>query len=236
MRPLDRRPAPGIRVDVISQGGLVTGIRLDIRHNDVLIPARGRSQLALRIALQYPKTRITFAPNRRLKRRTFSIAHARVPAECRKPGKIPQRGLHELVKLVPLDRAGSHEETLDGVQKLQVAADTGLQVSRHGVGALVKRDAQAVLLPQVVRWNAEHVGDRYAMLLRQSASGGDAVLAARLEALARAGGLPATLRELGVDRDKLPALAADAAAQWTGTFNPRPFDAAGALEIYEQAY
>jgi alcohol dehydrogenase len=128
----------------------------------------------------------------------------------------------------------------------------------HGV-------AIAVLLPHVVRWNARHVGDRYAMLLRQSASGGEAVrltasakatavrrssgrrrtpdptdqgeqLAGRLDALARAGGLPATLRDLGVARDELPALAADAAAQWTGTCNPRPFDAAGALEIYEEAY
>jgi alcohol dehydrogenase class IV len=34
----------------------------------------------------------------------------------------------------------------------------------------------------------------------------------------------------------LPTLAAEAATQWTGTFNPRPFDAAAALEIYERAY
>ena len=61
-------------------------------------------------------------------------------------------------------------------------------------------------------------------------------LAARLEALARAGGLPATLRDLGVERDALPALAAEAATQWTGTFNPRPFDAAAAQALYERAY
>jgi len=56
-----------------------------------------------------------------------------------------------------------------------------------------------------------------------------------LLALARAGGLPATLRELGVPRDGLSVLAADAATQWTGTFNPRPFDAAAALTLYERA-
>jgi hypothetical protein len=39
-----------------------------------------------------------------------------------------------------------------------------------------------------------------------------------------------------VPRDSLSALATDAAGQWTGTFNPRPFDAAGALELYERAY
>jgi alcohol dehydrogenase len=103
--------------------------------------------------------------------------------------------------------------------------------------------AIAVLLPHVVRWNADHDGDRYATLLRlcgsdSGARGGAAGdrLAARLHALARAGELPVTLRDLGVAREKLAALAAEAATQWTGTFNPRPFDAGGALEIYERAY
>ena len=158
VRPLDRRSAPGIRADIIPQRGLVPGIRFDIRHNDVLVAARGRSQLALRIALHDPKTRMTFAPNRGLKRRTRGIAYARVPAECGKPGKIPQRGLHELVKLVPLDRAGGHVETFDSEQKLQVATDTGLQVSRHGFGALVKRDAQAVLLPTARQQEQRNTG------------------------------------------------------------------------------
>ena len=121
----------------------------------------------------------------------------------------------------------------------------------HGV-------AIAVLLPHVVRWNAGHAADRYAALLRVSEPDEGAVrlpapssaggkpdstdqsagerLAARLDALARAGGLPATLRELGIAREQLPALAAEAATQWTGTFNPRPFDAAGALVLYERAY
>jgi hypothetical protein len=31
-------------------------------------------------------------------------------------------------------------------------------------------------------------------------------------------------------------LAEAAAEQWTGTFNPRPFDASGAREIYEMAW
>ncbi len=50
------------------------------------------------------------------------------------------------------------------------------------------------------------------------------------------GGLPATLRELACRETTCPALARDAAKQWTGTFNPRPFDAAAALHLYERAY
>jgi alcohol dehydrogenase class IV len=104
------------------------------------------------------------------------------------------------------------------------------------------------MLPHVVRWNAGHVGDRYRDLLdvigrpRESASkleppvAAAEQLAARLDALAHAGGLARTLRELGIPRDSLPALAADAATQWTGTINPRPFDEAAALTLYERAY
>jgi alcohol dehydrogenase class IV len=39
-----------------------------------------------------------------------------------------------------------------------------------------------------------------------------------------------------VARDDFAALATDAATQWTGTCNPRPFDAASALELYQRAY
>ena len=91
----------------------------------------------------------------------------------------------------------------------------------HGV-------AIGVMLPHVVRWNEEAVGDRYAELRPD--------LAGFLERLARAGGLPATLRELGASIGDLPALAADAATQWTGTFNPRPFDQTAALVLYRNAY
>jgi alcohol dehydrogenase len=103
----------------------------------------------------------------------------------------------------------------------------------HGV-------AIGVMLPHVVRWNAAHVGQGYAELW--SISGGahepdaGARLADRLAALAFAGGLPATLSNLGIPREDLTSLAADAATQWTGACNPRPFDAQAALALYEVAY
>ena len=100
--------------------------------------------------------------------------------------------------------------------------------------------AIALMLPHVVRWNAEAAGDRYAALLRvagrEAGSRPAERLAERLEELARAGGLPRTLQEIDVARADLPALAADAATQWTGTFNPRPFDASAALALYERAF
>ena len=101
--------------------------------------------------------------------------------------------------------------------------------------------AIAVMLPHVVRWNGDVVGDDYAELLAVAGRPADGFppgerLAGRLIEIARAAHLPGCLQEVGVPRQDLPALAADAAAQWTGTFNPRPFDAAAALSLYERAY
>jgi len=101
--------------------------------------------------------------------------------------------------------------------------------------------ALAMLLPHVVRWNAGIAIERYAALIgspRRRARDEDAAetLALRLEDLARAGGLAMKLSGNGVEERALPELAAQAASQWTGTFNPRPFDAEGAMEIYRAAF
>jgi alcohol dehydrogenase len=99
--------------------------------------------------------------------------------------------------------------------------------------------AIGVMLPHVVRWNAAVVQDRYAELLhtsgREPGERPGERLAARLDELAVAGGLPRTLRELGVVPADLKALASGAAQEWTGTFNPRPFDASAALALYSGA-
>jgi alcohol dehydrogenase len=103
--------------------------------------------------------------------------------------------------------------------------------------------ALAMLLPSVVRWNSAVVGENYAELLRLSTAqagsngkGSFEILAQRLEQLAGAGGLRQSLSKAGVPQADLEMLAAEAATQWTGTFNPRHFDFAGAMEVYEQAY
>jgi alcohol dehydrogenase len=103
--------------------------------------------------------------------------------------------------------------------------------------------AIAMLLPSVVRWNEPVAGARYRELLDLSSAAGSPPrdqptesLARRLEELATAGGLGSSLRESGVVPMDLPALAAEAAEQWTGNFNPRPFDITGAIEVYEWAF
>jgi alcohol dehydrogenase len=98
--------------------------------------------------------------------------------------------------------------------------------------------ALAAVLPYVVRWNGPFAADRYAALLGADlgAEQSTETLARRLEALIASAGLNGPLRQRGIETDALPQLAELAAQQWTGTFNSRPFDAAGALEIYRRAY
>ena len=103
--------------------------------------------------------------------------------------------------------------------------------------------AIAMLLPTVVRWNERFAFNDYFWLLSWSSVAGQSngvtateALARRLEELAAAGGLRTNLRAEGVQETELPELAAEAAEQWTGTFNPRPFDKQGAIEVYQCVY
>jgi len=103
--------------------------------------------------------------------------------------------------------------------------------------------AIAMLLPSVVRWNERIAGTEYFWLLTWSTIAGrnnhmtpTEELARRLEELVEAGGLRSSLREAGVKETELPELAAEAAEQWTGTFNPRPFNKQGAIEVYQCVY
>jgi alcohol dehydrogenase len=106
--------------------------------------------------------------------------------------------------------------------------------TEHGV-------AIGLMLAHVVRWNGSVVGDRYDQLLKHGSvtlDRGDPAeaLACRLEELLTIGGLTRGLKTAGVPESDLPRLAEEAAGQWTGQFNPRPFGAAEALELYQRAY
>jgi alcohol dehydrogenase len=99
--------------------------------------------------------------------------------------------------------------------------------------------AIGVMLPHVIRWNAAVVGERYAELLTTvgvdpTEQPGD-VLADRVRERGRRAALPGCLNELSVSEHDLPELAADAARQWTGSFNPRAFDESAALALYNAA-
>jgi alcohol dehydrogenase len=104
-------------------------------------------------------------------------------------------------------------------------------------------EAIGIMLPHVIRFNGVEYGHWYRDLLEsiegpngyasaKHAADGLADFVARLVEKAQ---LPQRLSERGVERQRLPQLAADAAKQWTGTFNPRSVGEAELLALYEQA-
>ena len=104
----------------------------------------------------------------------------------------------------------------------------------HGV-------AIAVMLPHVIRFNADAVGSLYGDLAADAGlcSADDpqagVILAARIIELASLVDLPTSLAACGVTQKMIPVMAAEAAAQWTAKFNPRPVDVTSLQELYECA-
>jgi alcohol dehydrogenase len=160
--------------------------------------------------------------------RLLSANYEKVLSE---PGNIEARG----AMLLGAHHAGiAIEQSMLGATHACANPLTSHYGTTHAV-------AIGVMLPQVVRWNAEVVGDRYADLLQAAGRSGAAEdagarLADLLEELARIGGLPRTLQSINVPREDLPILSENATREWTGTFNPRPLDASAALALYEKAY
>lgn len=100
--------------------------------------------------------------------------------------------------------------------------------------------AIGILLPHVVRFNAEVVEPLYRDLVDAAGSNGKLnsaaeAIANRVTRLLELAGLPTRLRQCDVTESILPLLAEEASQQWTARFNPRPVDEAALLQIYRAA-
>lgn len=156
-----------------------------------------------------------------LARRAFALLEPVVEAMARPPA-TPRARSHALL--------GAHLAGAAIERSMLGAAHAAANplTARHGVP---HGEAIGLVLPAVLRFNAAAVEDLYRELWPAGGRG----LAARVEALRRAAGLPATLAEAGVDDPDPSELAARACDEWTGAFNPRPCDRKAFEEIYAQA-
>src|SRR3954468_19478895 len=218
--------------------------------------ACGDPSAAMRIAILDPELTLT-APHHVTAMAGFdAIAHAVETAVTMKRTPLSDMFSYRAWHLLntAFERVLLHPADIEARSSMQIGAHfAGMAIEQSMLGAahacanpltarynLPHGLALAILLPHVVRWNADVARERYAGLIgspRRRVRDQDAAetLAVRLEDLAQAGGLAVKLSESGVDEAAIPQLAAQAASQWTGTFNPRPFDAAGAAEIYRAA-
>ena len=92
----------------------------------------------------------------------------------------------------------------------------------HGV-------AVGLMLPSVVRFNSQAVSILYQELYPSP-------MPQRVSELKAVAGLPERLRDFEIQQADLPRLAAEAAKEWTGKFNPRPVSEVELLKLYEVTY
>jgi alcohol dehydrogenase class IV len=93
----------------------------------------------------------------------------------------------------------------------------------------------AVLLPTILDFNRDHVGDKYSRLNAAMGTGGGTDPADYIRNLNAELGLPANLSEMGVQSESIPALAVHAAKDVCTFTNPRPCSAAEYEELFEKA-
>jgi alcohol dehydrogenase len=219
--------------------------------------ACGDPKLGFRIALLDPALTISQPPRLTAISGFDAIAHAVETFVTTKRNPFSEAFSREAWRLLEpnFERVLTHPSDIEARGAMQVGAFfAGLAIENSMLGAThacanpltahygtTHGVAIALLLPSVVRWNAIIASERYGELL-QIANIGDEHdepaerLASRLEELAMIGGLNGNLREAGISSEDLSMLAGEAAEQWTGKFNPRPFDVNGALEVYQCAY
>ena len=218
--------------------------------------ACGDPSAAMRVAILDPDLTIT-APRHVTAMAGFdAIAHAVETAVTTKRNPLSDTFSHQAWRLLSdaFERVILHPTDDDARAAMLLGAHfAGLAIEQSMLGAahacanpltarynIAHGLALAILLPHVVRWNGVVARDRYAALLgspRRRVRDEDPaeMLARRLEDITVAGHLAITLSDAGVEPEGIPALAELAAQQWTGTFNPRPFDARAAAEIYRAA-
>ena len=175
-------------------------------------------------------------PSRMLAREAWRLLAANLPRVLAGGGQAGEAGQLEARAAVQLGAAWAGlaiENSMLGAAHALANPLTAAHGTVHG-------QAVGLALPHVVRFNAPAVDDAYRELLRAGnipchEGEAAATLARWLEGLLAAAGLGRSLGTLGITAPDIPALAAAAATQWTGGFNPRPVTAADLAALYEAA-
>lgn len=219
--------------------------------------ACGDKRAAFRLALLDPELTLTQPPRVTALTGFDAISHAVETLVSKKRNQMSMAFSREAWRLLTQGYERVLEEPKDLVARgwmQQGACLAGLAIECSMLGgahalanpltahySTVHGEAIALMLPQIVRHNGRDSGVSLAYAELVAELGEESVepriaLAEYLGSLARRAGLKGRLAECGVERDSLPQLAAEAAKQWTGTFNPVAMNEADYLQLYEAAF
>ncbi len=223
--------------------------------------ACGDPKAAAKIAVLDPK--LTLSQPRRVTACTGidAIAHVVETAVTKRRNAFSLMCAHEGFKLtVPnLPRVFSNPDDLEARGRMQLgAAFAGMAIENSMLGAahaaanpltahygIIHGQAVGMMLPHVVRFNGKDPDALKAYAELASApeiacvsDGLDEALEALvrwLEVLLDLAQMPRSLADCGVEQSMIPALAREAAKQWTATFNPRPISEDDFRRLYHAA-
>jgi alcohol dehydrogenase len=164
-------------------------------------------------------------------REAWRLLEANLDVVLREPGNLEARGAMQL---------GAHLAGM-AIENSMLGACHACANPLTAHYGLTHGAAIGILLPHVIRFNAETVAPLYRELAQDAAlmngdeSAAAEMLAQRITQFLKAAGLPTHLAACGISAGILPVLAEEASHQWTGKFNPRPVGEAELLQLYEAA-
>lgn len=157
---------------------------------------------------------------------SFQLIHTSLALVLESPGDLAARGRMQL---------GAAYAGIAIENSMLGAAHSAANplTAHHGV---VHGQAVGLLLPGIIRFNAADPASHTLYLELATSVGLPSVeaLAAWVGELLGQAGLRAPLTDFGVTPEGIPALAEEAARQWTATFNPRPITAADFAQLYTE--
>ena len=158
-------------------------------------------------------------------------------------------GLRRAVQLGHLEKAVADGQDKDARYNMMMAASEGAMAFVKGLGAVHSMShacgrikelrlhhgtLNAVILPAVLRYNADFVGDKYDRIRDAMGLAAGADLAEAIEALNQRLGLPANLGEMGISMDT-PGIVENATTDVCTFTNPRPLEATDYETLFEMA-
>ena len=181
-----------------------------------------------------------------------AIAHAFETAVTKKRNPLSAMYSREAFRLCfgAIERVLDDPRDLEARSRMQLgAAFAGTAIENSMLGAahsaanpltahygLVHGQAVGLMLPAVIAFNARdpEAHDRYLELAMIAGLADIDDLIGELDTILEAARMREGLAKLGIDRGAFPKLAAEAAQQWTATFNPRRIDAQDFEELYAE--
>ncbi len=222
--------------------------------------ACGDKKASCRIAILDPNLTLTQPPRVTALTGIDAIAHALETYVTKRRNPISSLYSREAWRLLAgnFGRVLDDPDDLDARSAMQLGASyAGIAIENSMLGAthalanpltatygIVHGEAIGLMLPHVIRFNGEHFAVWYRELLEASGdhqrmphpTSGPEGLADFIASLVEQAGMATRLPDRQVEKEKLPELAASAATQWTGTFNPRVVGTPELLGLYQRAF